>query len=416
MFVRFLRLRSFRNYAEQEVRFEPGLAAFTGDNGQGKTNLLEAMCVLATTKSPLVERERELMRWDSTSTRLEAEVVLSTPREHSRRLLFEWTLQNNSLSRQLQVGGVPQSALSQWLGLLQVVAFFPHDLTVVAGEPGERRRFLNLELGKARPSHFADASRYKRALAQRNALLKYFLEHPRARRAARAARQASTSTNEDGEEITLPNAGLGTLGEWNRAVVGHGARVWEQRAAFARELGPLLREVHRELSGLDAPLSVEFVPGLPPALRPDAEDEGADWERLFSLALEDEHEIDARRGTTGNGPQRDDLIFRLGDMDLRRFGSQGQQRLAVLALKIALAQWVREATGESPILLLDDALSELDATRRERVLRLAAGFEQAIITATDDTFLGRVPARILAIQAGRIANPEEAAAAPGTSA
>lgn len=396
MFVRSLRLRSFRNYAEQEVHFEPGLAAFTGDNGQGKTNLLEAMCVLATTKSPLVDRERELMRWDDSRTRLEAEIVLSHPREHSRRLLFEWTLHNNALSRELKVGGVPQSALAQWLGLMQVVAFFPHDLVVIAGEPGERRRFLNLELGKAKPSHFEDSGRYRRALAQRNALLKYFLEHPRARR--KASRQAEP---EEGAAV-LPNAGLGTLGEWNRALIGHGARVWEQRWAFARQLQPLLAEVHRDLSGLEATLSLEFISGLPPSLRPSVDEEEPNWERLFALALEDEHDIDTRRGTTGNGPHRDNLVFRLGDMDLRRFGSQGQQRLAVLALKIALAQWVREATGESPILLLDDALSELDATRRERVLRLAGSFEQAIITATDDTFLGSVPAQILPIHSGRI--------------
>ncbi len=401
MFVRFLKLRSFRNYVEQEVRFEPGLAAFTGDNGQGKTNLLEAMCVLATTKSPLVDRERELMLWEQNSTRLEAEIVLSHPREHSRRLLFEWTLHNNALTRELKVGGVPQSALAQWLGLMQVVAFFPHDLVVIAGEPGERRRFLNLELGKARPSHFEDAARYRRALAQRNALLKYFLDHPRARKSA--SRQAtSTATSGEEETVKAPNAGLGTLGEWNRALIGHGARVWAQRWEFAQQLQPLLAEVHRDLSGLGTTLSLEFVPGLPPSLRPRAEDASPNWERLFGLALEDEHDIDARRGTTGNGPHRDDLVFRLGDVDLRRFGSQGQQRLAVLSLKIALAQWVREATGESPILLLDDALSELDSTRRERVLKLAGSFEQAIITATDDTFLGQVPAQILSIHGGRV--------------
>ena len=109
-----------------------------------------------------------------------------------------------------------------------------------------------------------------------------------------------------------------------------------------------------------------------------------------------------RRGTTSSGPHRDDLIFRLGEMDLRRFGSQGQNRLAVLALKIALAFWVRETTGEAPLLLLDDALSELDAVRRERVLKLASSFEQSILTATDETFLHDVPARVLSIQNGQI--------------
>ena len=390
MFVRSLRLNNFRNYALQDLQLPTGLIAFIGDNGQGKTNLLEAICVLATTKSPLVERDRELLRWDSDNASLQAEVQLSGGRGEKRRLLFAWKLENGSLSRDLRVGGVPQSALASWLGQLQVVAFFPHDLSIISGEPEQRRRFLNLELGKARPAHFADSARYRRALQQRNALLKWFLD-PKNRRARKAP---------EGEN-TAPNAGLGTLGEWNKQVATYGARLWAARAQWVREIGPLLREVHGELSGLEMPLSIEYQPGLPNELI-DLEQENFAWQRAFERALESQYESDMRRGTTGSGPHRDDLVFRLGEMDLRRFGSQGQSRLAVLSLKIALAFWVRETTGEAPILLLDDALSELDATRRERVLKLASSFEQSILTATDETFLHDVPARVLSIRNGQI--------------
>jgi DNA replication and repair protein RecF len=158
--------------------------------------------------------------------------------------------------------------------------------------------------------------------------------------------------------------------------------------------------VHRKLSGIeDKVLSIDYAPGLP-VERQSADDQN--WSRRFASALEKDHETDLRRGTTQSGPHRDDLQFRLGDMDLRRYGSQGQQRLAVLALKIALARWVQEATGEPPILLLDDALSELDATRRHFVLQQASSFPQSILTATDETFLHGVPAQVLQVHGGQV--------------
>jgi DNA replication and repair protein RecF len=176
MIVRSLRLHNFRNYASQDLTLQPGLIALTGDNGQGKTNLLEALCVLSTTKSPLVERDRELIRWEQKNARLEAAVELSAGRGDLARLLYDWRIEGSSVVREMRVGGVPQSAIAQWLGQLQVVAFFPHDLVLITGEPEQRRRFLNLELGKTKPSHFADTARYRRALQQRNALLKYFID------------------------------------------------------------------------------------------------------------------------------------------------------------------------------------------------------------------------------------------------
>jgi DNA replication and repair protein RecF len=404
MIVSQLRLRNFRNYAAQEILLPSGLVALTGDNGQGKTNLLEAICVLATTKSPLVERDRELMRWGARETRLEAEIefsrgpYLTTNGQATEKRLLEygWKLEGNSLSREMRAGGVPQSALASWLGQMQVIAFFPHDLVIITGEPGERRRFLNLELGKSRPAHFADAARYKRALQQRNALLKHLLE----------ARFRGRNSLGNAAE------GLGTLGEWNKQVIAYGARILAQRAQFLRELAPILDETHRALSGRDETFSVVYAAGVTGEKNIDSEyslggDERVQtWSALFQAALERDHETDARRGGTQSGPHRDDLIFRLGDMDLRRFGSQGQQRLAVLALKVALARWVENVTGESPILLLDDALSELDATRRKRLLEMAAQFSQSVLTATDEKLLeGAAPHRF-SVENGRVVPAE----------
>jgi DNA replication and repair protein RecF len=382
MIVQALRLLHFRNYRAQAVALSPGLVALTGENGQGKTNLLEALCVLATTKSPLVERDRELIFWNEREARLGAEIELDRRPEDVRRLEFSWRIEGNSIGKEMRVGGVPQSQLEMWLGQLQVVAFFPHDLVIITGEPGERRRFLNLELGKSRPAHFADAARYRRALQQRNALLKSLAE---ARWRGRAP---------------LGNAaeGLGTLSEWNKQLVTYGARVLAQRAQFLAELAPFAAEVHRNLSGREANLTIDYLPGI----AVERSDEQINWSSAFTLALEASYNDDLRRATTLVGPHRDDLTFRLDGVDLRRYGSQGQQRLAVLALKIALGRWVQTATGESPILLLDDALSELDSIRRTNVLRETRHFRQSVLTTTDASDVEGLASQHLRVENGAV--------------
>jgi DNA replication and repair protein RecF len=386
MIVRSLRLHNFRNYVTQDLRLPPGLVALTGDNGQGKTNFLEAVCVLAATKSPLVERDRELIRWDEKEARITAEIELD--RRGDRRILeYGWRVEGASIARDMRAGGVPQSAVAQWLGQLQVVAFFPHDLALITGEPNERRRFLNLELGKTRPAHFADAARYRRALQQRNALLR---------------RIADSRMGKKVEPLENP----GTLAEWNRQIITYGARILAQRAQFLKEISPLLAEVHQRLSGREEIFTAEYAAGVPSHTTYDAnaDDLGnsSNWTRWFSSAIERDHAIDMRRGTTQSGPHRDDLVFKLGGTDLRRYGSQGQQRLAVLSLKIALAHWVAQATGEPPILLLDDALSELDETRRGRLLEEAQRFPQSVLTATDARFLNDVSAAVFRVEAGNV--------------
>jgi DNA replication and repair protein RecF len=202
--------------------------------------------------------------------------------------------------------------------------------------------------------------------------------------------------------------GLGTLSEWNRQLITYGSRVLAQRAQFFQELKPLLSAVHGRLSGLTEPFTIDYVAGvkIPAARRNqkfDGELEPINWGQLFAATLESDHEDDMRRGTTSSGPHRDDLVFKLGDVDLRRYGSQGQQRLAVLSLKVALAQWVAQATGEPPVLLLDDALSELDATRRAHLLEEAACFPQSVLTATDAKFVEDVPATLFSVNSGRVA-------------
>ena len=385
MIVKSLRLNHFRNYAVQEIKFPPGLIALTGDNGQGKTNLLEAVCVLATTKSPLVERDRELIRWNERGAKLSAEVEIGRAKPDGspdiRKLEYSWRIEGNALAREMKAGGVPQSAVAAWLGQLQVVAFFPHDLALLTGEPEGRRRFLNLELGKTRPAYFADVARYRRTLQQRNALLKHHLDVK-----WRGA---------------MPEDDMGTLASWNKQIVSYGSRILAERARFFEEMAPILSDVYGKLSGLDTPFSIEYLPGLSALKKGGESFDGDHFSGLLESSLKLDDRDDRRRGTTASGPHRDEMIFRLGEMDLRRYGSQGQQRLGVLSLKIALARWVKETTNEAPILLLDDALSELDATRRELLLEEARAFPQSIVTATDATFIQNAAA-VFRVQNGRI--------------
>jgi DNA replication and repair protein RecF len=400
MVIRSLQLHNFRNYATQHIELPAGLIALIGDNGQGKTNLLEALCVLATTKSPLVERDRELIRWEQSEARLAAQIELEGGRGETRYLEYSWRASGNTITKEMRAGGLPQSVIGEWLGQLQVVAFFPHDLTLVTGEPDERRRFLNVELGKAKPLHLVEVGRYRRALQQRNALLRQYLD----------ARFKSTPPPEPG-----------ALSEWNKQLISYGARVMAGRARFLEEIEPLADAMHRKLSGLDKKFSVEYCAGLKLSKRFEREvlnSEGSAeirWSHLLQASPETDPETDRRRGTTGSGPHRDDLVFNLDGMDLKRFGSQGQQRLGVLAVKLALAHWVRDATGEPPILLLDDALSELDATRRALVLEEAQKFPQSVLTATDARFVREIPSAIFSVAGGRVRREESPSPSEATS-
>ena len=187
---------------------------------------------------------------------------------------------------------------------------------MLTGEPEGRRRFLNLELGKTRPAYFADVARYRKTLQQRNALLKHYLDVK-----WRGAR---------------PEDDYGTLPAWNRQLASYGSRILAERARFFEEMAPILSEVHGKLSGLDTPFSIEYLPGLSAIKSGSQSWDGDHFSSLFASSIERDERDDRRRGTTTSGPHRDEIIFRLGDMDLRRYGSQGQQRLGVLSLKVAV--------------------------------------------------------------------------------
>jgi DNA replication and repair protein RecF len=335
--LRSLRLRNHRNYSELDLIPGPGVNLFIGANGQGKTNLLEAVAMLALSASPRSRKEIELVGPVAPMSKIEAEVE---SKGITAELAITLNVEGDRARRVIEVDGVRRRAFDL-PGHFRVTLFWPDDLGLVKAGPELRRRFLNQMLVQIEPGYGRALAGLKRVLEQRNSLLK--------RIAA-------------GEE-----SGGDVLDVWDQELVALGTEVSSARAAAVRELEPEAARCHAETAAGES-LEIEYE-GPPENLA----------EAVHNSLAED-----LRRGVTTVGPHRDDLRVRLGGKDARAYASQGQQRTAVVSLKLAETALVTRRTGERPVLLLDDALSELDAERRAALLRQVAGEGQVIITSAED--------------------------------
>jgi DNA replication and repair protein RecF len=371
-----LSLTNFRNYARLELSFPDSLSVFQGSNAQGKTNLLESIHLLATSRSPRAVAERELINWLALESplpyaRLDAEIGDG---KNVERLELVLELGNGApaggslgpvVRKQVRINGVAKRGLDL-IGRLRVVLFLPEDVSLVSGAPGERRRYLDIALCQIDPAYCRALTDYNKALAQRNALLKRL--------------------RDDGGDP-------GQLSFWDQQMAEHGSRVLGRRALAVQTLDDIARLRHRELSGGLEWLALAYLPSpaypiLAKSQQPLA---GAGYETLSPAVVAEllAAEFKASRsreiaaGTSLFGPHRDDLAFLAEGRDLRTWGSRGQQRTAALSLKLAEVEMMRRVTGESPLLLLDDVMSELDEARRHAMLDALAGVDQALVTTTD---------------------------------
>jgi len=353
-------LRDFRNYSELDLTFDASVHVIYGANASGKTNILEAIYYLATASSHRTHRAHELIRWGAPGFFIKAQV-----RRHSRLTTLEF-LYDEQGRRGFKVNGVSKQSTGELYGRFSAVFFSPEDLQLVKGAPSVRRRFLDFELSQASDNYSQFLAEYRRALTQRNNLLKEFRSRGRA---------------------------PGLLDVWNEQLVRYGVEVMVRRMRALQDLSSLLRVEHNRLTSGEEELRLTYdcsVCDRPLALTvpPDKER----LTRLFGERLEAQHDEEIARGYTLCGPHRDDLVFVLDSNDARSFASQGQQRTIVLALKLAAVSWLEDKLGESPVLLLDDVLSELDPTRRQRLLERAVGGVQTFITCTDlSDVQGEVP-------------------------
>jgi DNA replication and repair protein RecF len=355
MWLSQLALVNFRNLAHLRLEPQPGVLLFCGRNGQGKTNLLESVYVLATTRSPRTNVERELLNWRTPEDADLAAVVAPFARLEARvrRLASEVHLEltfegerpsvegglSGPVTRGIKVNGLATRATGL-VGQLPVVYFSPGDVELAGGPPSSRRQYLNLANSQASPAHLRALQRYNRVLLQRNQVLRLVREH----------RQPSSA-----------------LDPWTEQMVEWGVLVLRQRLTMLGELDQRVGAIFRELAGTPEVLQVVY--------RSTAGEVAIEPDRL-SASFRDRQERLASReidqAVSLVGPHRDDFTFVLDGVDLNRFGSRGQQRLAVLALKLAEADWMRAEIGELPVVLLDDVLSELDPQRREYVLQRVA--------------------------------------------
>ena len=338
MLAKSITIKDFRNAAEAEVEFHPELTVLRGDNAQGKTNMLEAVFVASWGKSFRARLESDLIREgaDSASVRLRFE---SAGREQEIGLRF---FRDPQRKREIEINGVAQKRASELYGRFAAVLFVPSHLEIVRGAPEERRKFLDMALARERPAALTLMNNYRRALEQRNRVLKDSRLFPGL------------------EEL---------LAAWDGRLAELGAELSAQRAAFCARLSEESRRVYSELAGGED-FAVAFEPGGALTAEESAE--------ILKQTLRD----DLRVGYTTRGAHRDDIRIDVAGKDGRRFASQGQQRSAVIAMKLAEAEMLRVSAGEPPVLLLDDVLSELDAGRREFLLSRVSGM-QRIVTACD---------------------------------
>ncbi|KWT61488.1 recombinase RecF [Streptomyces albus subsp. albus] len=354
MHVSHLSLADFRSYARVEVPLDPGVTAFVGPNGQGKTNLVEAVGYLATLGSHRVSSDAPLVRMGAERAIVRAAVV-----QGERQQLVELEL-NPGKANRARINRSSQVKPRDVLGIVRTVLFAPEDLALVKGDPGERRRFLD-ELITARSPRMAGVrSDYDRVLKQRNTLLK----------------SAALARRHGGRQMDLS-----TLDVWDQHLARVGAELLAQRLDLIAALQPLADKAYEQLAPGGGPLSMEYRGSAGEGLG------GASTrEELYGLLIESlgaarKNEIE--RGVTLVGPHRDDLLLKLGQLPAKGYASHGESWSYALALRLASYDLLR-GEGNEPVLVLDDVFAELDSRRRERLAELVAPGEQVLVTAAVD--------------------------------
>ncbi|MGB2939008.1 MAG: DNA replication/repair protein RecF [Candidatus Dormiibacterota bacterium] len=362
-------LYAFRNYTKQAVPLTPGINLFLGDNAQGKTNLLEAIYLAATSRSPRSAVLAEMVMWEQHAAR----VVLEFADEGGAHTL-EVRLERESgprTKRKLVLDGKPLAS-SALAGRVKTVLFHPEEMGLIRGSGEGRRRLLNGLMTQSEPGFASLLSRYGRVVEQRNGLLK------------RIAQELEP---------------VSALGYWTEEVGRVGAEVVEARRRCLARVGPLVAERYADVAGGEA-LELSYAPSVDPS------GNSADPAAAIVAELQGREREEVARGLTVAGPHRDDISFQLGGLPAANHASQGQQRTAILAFKLAEVE-VLSDDGVAPVLLLDDVMSELDAPRREHLLALVEAVPQAVITSAEEGyfppgFVDRVAAR--RVTAGTVAS------------
>lgn len=336
MYVKKLKLSGFRNYINEEFSFLPGTNILYGNNAQGKTNALEALYLFSIGKSFRTQQDRELIGFNESFTRISVEYE-----DKNRTNGIEIAIRRDR-KKQIKINDIPISKMGDLIGRFSVILFSPDELNLTKGSPNARRKFLDIAISQLRPKYYHILRRYNKVLEQRNNLIKKLRQKP----------------DEKMKD---------TLTVWNEKLAEYGILIIEYRKSFIEKLGEFAKAIHAEISGEN--FEIRYKPAFA-------------TKEEFKEKLNSSIDKELEQGFTLYGPHRDDLDIFTEGKDIKIYGSQGQHRSAVLALKLAQADIVREDSGEYPILLLDDIMSELDSNRRAYLVNKIKN-KQVIITCTD---------------------------------
>ncbi len=321
MYIESLQLKNFRNYESLDLLFDPGTNILYGDNAQGKTNVLEAIYLCGTTKSHRASKDKEVIRFQEEESHICMRLV-----KNALPYKLDMHLKKHK-PKGAAINGIPIHKAGELFGVVNLVFFSPEDLNLIREGPGARRKFLDLELCQLDKIYLSDLQNYNKIIIQRNKLLKDIVFQPKLKE---------------------------TLDVWDAQLLQYGKRMIAKRRAFIRQLGEIIRDIHANLTGGEETLSLKYEPNV--------------TEEAYEALLSANRKKDLKMRTSTTGPHRDDLCVKLNGFDIRRYGSRGQQRTAALSLKLSEIYLVKKIIRDTPVLLLDDVLSELDGNRQNYLL------------------------------------------------
>ena len=321
MKIESLKLKNFRNYELLSLEFDKATNIFYGDNAHGKTNILEAVYLSGTTKSHRGSKDKDLIRFEQNESHIETVVE-----KNGINYQIDMHLKKNS-PKGIAINKMPIRKASELFGIVNIVFFSPEDLNIIKNGPGERRRFVDLELSQLDKVYLSNLANYNRIVNQRNHLLK---------------------------EAAYNSDVLKTLDIWDMQLVHYGNLIIQRRKEFVEQMNEIISGIHNKLTGGKESIRILYEP--------------SNSYLTLEQALNKNKEKDLRIRSTSVGPHRDDIAFMIGDIDIRKYGSQGQQRTAALSLKLSEIELVKQSIHDTPVLLLDDVLSELDKHRQNYLL------------------------------------------------
>ena len=357
MYVDLLKLKNFRNYEDLEIHFSDRINIIHGDNAQGKTNILEAIYLAATTKSHRGSKDKDIILFNKEDSHIRLNLK---KRDVGHRIDMHL---RNAKPKGVAIDGIPIRRSTELFGLINIIIFSPEDLSIVKNGPGERRRFMDMEICQISRIYYSNLLRFSKILDQRNNLLKQIYFKPEIKE---------------------------TLDTWDEQLVDTGKTIIKERRNFIGMMNDIIQDIHNSLSSGKEKIELIYEPNVE--------------EDKFLKVLKEKRKLDLKNSVTMTGPQRDDFAVMINGNDVRVYGSQGQQRTAALSLKLAEIEIVKKVINDNPILLLDDVMSELDSQRRDALLETMNDI-QTIITYTgyDDFIRQRISVdKIYKINNGRI--------------